>query len=110
MVDLIRKSIRVTFGQKSVQIAKKLGQSSALALSRDDPRLTQLPFTEAIAVFANNDVKYDVKVPFVLCDSNTTDNKLHKISEGPNSGGLESSIHSLKDTYIKTSGEDLVEV
>ena len=26
----------------------------------DDARLTQLPFSEAIAIFANNDVKYDM--------------------------------------------------
>ena len=31
-----------------------------VALTSDDVRLTQPPFTEATAVFANNDVKYDV--------------------------------------------------
>ena len=31
-----------------------------VALHCDDPRLTQLPFSESIAIFANNDVKYDV--------------------------------------------------
>ena len=31
-----------------------------VALNSDDARLAQLPFTEATAVFANNDVKYDV--------------------------------------------------
>ena len=46
--------------KECVECSTERASRALVALNGDDARLTQLPFTEATAVFANNDVKYDV--------------------------------------------------